>query len=49
MIIILKYYELVEVWKFLLCDEWKLFVFKGEDIVDIIDFGSCSCWLVGRE
>ncbi|KAK4676010.1 hypothetical protein QC764_508210 [Podospora pseudoanserina] len=47
--ITLKYHEPAEARKPSPRDEWKLFVFKGEDIVDTIDLGSRSCWLVGRE
>jgi smad nuclear-interacting protein 1 len=28
---------------------WKLFVFKGSDIVDTIELSLRTCWLVGRE
>ncbi|KAK4653586.1 hypothetical protein QC762_508210 [Podospora pseudocomata] len=47
--ITLKYHEPAEARKPSPRDEWKLFVFKGEEIVDTIDLGSRSCWLVGRE
>lgn len=30
-------------------DGWKLFVFKGEDVVDTVALSARSCWLVGRE
>lgn len=45
----LKYHEPPEARKPSARDEWKLFVFKGNDVVDTIELGSRSCWLVGRE
>lgn len=48
-IITLKYHEPPESRKPPPRDKWKLFVFKGEDIVDTIDLSARSCWLVGRE
>ena len=30
-------------------DEWKLFVFKGADILETIELSKRSCWLIGRE
>ncbi|KAK3985642.1 SMAD/FHA domain-containing protein [Cladorrhinum sp. PSN332] len=47
--ITLKYHEPPEARKPSPRDEWKLFVFKGQDIVDTIDLNARSCWLVGRE
>ncbi|KAI0122426.1 SMAD/FHA domain-containing protein [Daldinia grandis] len=47
--IVLKYHEPPEARKASPKDQWKLFVFKGEDIVDTIPLGNRSCWLVGRE
>jgi smad nuclear-interacting protein 1 len=47
--ITLKYHEPAEARKPNPRDEWKLFVFKGSDIVDTVELGSRSCWLVGRE
>ncbi|KAI0832149.1 SMAD/FHA domain-containing protein [Hypoxylon sp. FL0890] len=47
--IVLKYHEPPEARKASPRDEWKLFVFKGEDIIDTVPLGSRSCWLVGRE
>ncbi|KAK4148920.1 SMAD/FHA domain-containing protein [Chaetomidium leptoderma] len=45
----LKYHEPPEARKPPPRDSWKLFVFKGQDIVDTIELGSRSCWLIGRE
>ncbi|KAI3402030.1 hypothetical protein diail_4004 [Diaporthe ilicicola] len=47
--ITLKYHEPSEARKPPARDEWKLFVFKGNDVVDTIELGTRSCWLVGRE
>lgn len=47
--ITLKYHEPPEARKPPPRDLWKLFVFKGQDIVDTIELGTRSCWLVGRE
>lgn len=45
----LKYHEPPEARKPPPRDEWKLFVFKGGDVVDTLDLGARSCWLVGRD
>ncbi|KAI2603499.1 SMAD/FHA domain-containing protein [Hypoxylon fragiforme] len=47
--IVLKYHEPPEARKASPKDQWKLFVFKGEDIIDTVPLGGRSCWLVGRE
>lgn len=47
--ITLKYHEPPEARKPPARDQWKLFVFKGPDIVDTIELSNRSCWLVGRE
>ncbi|KAI0381476.1 SMAD/FHA domain-containing protein [Hypomontagnella monticulosa] len=47
--IVLKYHEPPEARKASPKDQWKLFVFKGDDIVDTIPLSNRSCWLVGRE
>jgi len=47
--IVLKYHEPAEARKPPAKDQWKLFVFKGADIVEIIELSLRSCWLVGRE
>ncbi|KAK2770814.1 fha domain protein [Colletotrichum kahawae] len=47
--IVLKYHEPAEARKPPAKDPWKLFVFKGNDIVDTIDLNLRSCWLIGRE
>lgn len=45
----LKYHEPSEARKPPPRDQWKLFVFKGSNIVDTIDLNLKSCWLVGRD
>ncbi|KAH6682511.1 SMAD/FHA domain-containing protein [Halenospora varia] len=47
--IVLKYHEPPEARKPPTKDEWKLFVFKGADILETIELSTRSCWLVGRE
>ncbi|KAI3325724.1 SMAD/FHA domain-containing protein [Xylariaceae sp. AK1471] len=47
--IVLKYHEPPEARKPSPKDQWKLFVFKGEDIIDTIPLSHRSCWLVGRD
>ncbi|XMA13939.1 hypothetical protein WAI453_006730 [Rhynchosporium graminicola] len=47
--IALKYHEPAEARKPPVRDEWKLFVFKGPEILETIDLNLRSCWLVGRE
>ena len=47
--IVLKYHEPAEARKPPSKDDWKLFVFKGNEIVETIALGVRSCWLVGRE
>ncbi|KAK6226604.1 fha domain-containing protein [Colletotrichum tabaci] len=47
--IVLKYHEPAEARKPPAKDQWRLFIFKGADIVDTVDLSARSCWLVGRE
>ncbi|KAI1260281.1 SMAD/FHA domain-containing protein [Xylariaceae sp. FL1019] len=47
--IVLKYHEPPEARKPPPKDQWKLFVFKGESIIDTVPLSNRSCWLVGRE
>lgn len=47
--IVLKYHEPAEARKPPAKDEWKLFVFKGADILETIELSKRSCWLIGRE
>ncbi|KAH9883302.1 SMAD/FHA domain-containing protein [Xylariomycetidae sp. FL2044] len=47
--IVLKYHEPPEARKPSPKDQWKLFVFKGDEIVDTVPLSSRSCWLIGRD
>lgn len=47
--ITLKYHEPPEARKPPARDVWKLFVFKGSDIVDTVELSLRSCWLIGRD
>lgn len=47
--IVLKYHEPPEARKPSPKDQWKLFVFKGQDIIDTIELNARACWLIGRE
>lgn len=47
--IVLKYHEPAEARKPPAKDIWKLYVFKGKDILETIELSTRSCWLVGRE
>lgn len=47
--IVLKYHEPPEARKPSPKDQWKLFVFKGQDIIDTIELNARTCWLIGRE
>lgn len=47
--IVLKYHEPPEARKPPPKDQWKLFVFKGQDIIDTIELNARTCWLIGRE
>ncbi|VUC25466.1 unnamed protein product [Clonostachys rosea] len=47
--IALKYHEPGEARKPSPKDQWKLFVFKGDEVLDTIDLSLRSCWLVGRD
>ncbi|KAF2444051.1 hypothetical protein P171DRAFT_432135 [Karstenula rhodostoma CBS 690.94] len=45
----LKYHEPPEARKPPPSQAWRIVVFKGDDVVDSIELGSKSCWLLGRE
>ncbi|KAL2176719.1 SMAD/FHA domain-containing protein [Thermothelomyces heterothallicus CBS 202.75] len=47
--VILKYHEPPEARKPPPRDLWKLFIFKGQDIIDTIELSTRSCWLIGRD
>jgi smad nuclear-interacting protein 1 len=47
--VVLKYHEPPEARKPPAKDAWRLYVFKGSDLLEIVELGERSCWLVGRE
>lgn len=47
--VVLKYHEPPEARKPAPRDVWKLFVFKGPDIIDTVELSARSCWLIGRD
>lgn len=47
--VVLKYHEPPEARKPPGKDGWRLYVFKGEDLLEVVPLGERSCWLVGRE
>ena len=47
--IILKYHEPPEAQKPPSNQAWRMYVFKGSEIVDTIELSQRSCWLLGRE
>ena len=47
--IVLKYHEPPEARKPLSSDAWRMYVFKGSEIVETLQLSRRSCWLFGRE
>lgn len=47
--IVLKYHEPPEARKPPLSKQWRLYIFKGDEVVDTILLYQRSCWLIGRE
>ncbi|KIX92246.1 uncharacterized protein Z520_11992 [Fonsecaea multimorphosa CBS 102226] len=47
--VVLKYHEPPEARKPPSSQPWRLYIFKGESIVDTLDLYAQSCWLFGRE
>lgn len=47
--VVLKYHEPPEARKPPAKDDWRLYVFKGNDQLDMVQLGERSCWLIGRE
>ena len=47
--VILKYHEPSEGRKPSARDQWRMYVFKGGEIVETIELAEQSCWLFGRE
>ncbi|EEP82568.1 conserved hypothetical protein [Uncinocarpus reesii 1704] len=47
--VVLKYHEPPEARKPPPKDAWRLYVFKGDDLLETLELGGRSCWLIGRE
>ncbi|QQK46955.1 SMAD/FHA domain [Penicillium digitatum] len=47
--IVLKYHEPPEARKPPSKEAWRMYVFKGQDLLETVELGERSCWLVGRE
>lgn len=47
--IVLKYHEPAEARKPPSKEAWRMYVFKGKDLLETVELGERSCWLVGRE
>jgi smad nuclear-interacting protein 1 len=47
--IVLKYHEPLEARKPPSSQPWRMYVFKGTEIIDTIELSQRSCWLFGRE
>ncbi|KAI9799144.1 MAG: hypothetical protein M1833_004184 [Piccolia ochrophora] len=47
--VVLKYHEPAEARKPPTKDAWRLYIFKGSDLLETVELGPRSCWLVGRE
>ncbi|KAJ5095405.1 hypothetical protein NUU61_004761 [Penicillium alfredii] len=47
--IVLKYHEPPEARKPPPKEPWRMYVFKGEELLEVVELGERSCWLIGRE
>ncbi|KAK8256769.1 smad nuclear-interacting protein 1 [Phyllosticta capitalensis] len=47
--VVLKYNEPPDARKPPPHDDWRLYIFKGKDLLHTLELGSRSCWLIGRE
>ncbi|KAF4215845.1 hypothetical protein CNMCM8980_004174 [Aspergillus fumigatiaffinis] len=47
--VVLKYHEPPEARKPPAKDPWRLYVFKGDDLLEVVELAERSCWLIGRE
>lgn len=47
--VVLKYHEPPEARKPPVKEAWRLYVFKGEDMLEVVELSERSCWLIGRE
>lgn len=47
--VVLKYHEPPEARKAPAKEPWRLYVFKGDELLEVVELGERSCWLIGRE
>ncbi|KAL5045659.1 SMAD/FHA domain-containing protein [Aspergillus fruticulosus] len=47
--VVLKYHEPPEARKPPPRESWRLYVFKGKDLLEMVELNERSCWLIGRE
>jgi smad nuclear-interacting protein 1 len=47
--IVLKYHEPPEARKPPAREPWRMYVFKGEELLEMVELSERSCWLIGRE
>ncbi|KAL5357724.1 SMAD/FHA domain-containing protein [Aspergillus floccosus] len=47
--VVLKYHEPPEARKPPAKEPWRLYVFKGQDLLEVVEIYERSCWLIGRE
>jgi smad nuclear-interacting protein 1 len=47
--IVLKYHEPPEARKPPSKEDWRLFIFKGEDLLETVPLSVSTCWLIGKE
>lgn len=47
--VVLKYHEPPEARKPPAKEAWRLYVFKGEEMIEVVELCQRSCWLIGRE
>ncbi|KAL4916271.1 SMAD/FHA domain-containing protein [Aspergillus aurantiobrunneus] len=47
--VVLKYHEPPEARKPPAKEAWRLYVFKGKDLLEMMELNERSCWLIGRE
>lgn len=47
--IVLKYHEPAEARKPPQSQPWRMYIFKGPEIIDTVELSQRSCWLLGRE
>ena len=47
--VVLKYHEPPEARKPPAKEPWRLYVFKGDDLLEVVELHERSCWLIGKE